>query len=82
MNRLLTVFIWIWVTGVLLLNFIGMAGFFLTMSFWEAVGKIQETYSPFNLWTHGLNVVLLLPVVAAYFWRDRRRKKARAMNSK
>ena len=82
MNRLLTVFIWIWVTGVLLLNFISMAGFFLTMSFWEAVAKIQDTYSPFNVWTHGLNVVLLLPAIAAYFWRDRRRNKAEATNPK
>ena len=72
MARFLTVFIWVWVGLVVALNVIGIIGLFLgapTVS--AGFEAFRETYSPFNLWTHGLNIILLLPVLGAWFWRDR-----------
>ena len=76
MVRGLTWFLWIWVGLVLLLNIVGSAGIILTAeTFWAGVEQIQDVYSPFNIWTHGLNLALLSPAIGAYFWRERSKQK-------
>jgi uncharacterized membrane protein len=75
MDKFLNGFIWGWAGLVALLNFMGIAGAFLTNDFLTAVGNIQEWYSPFNIWTHMLNLILLSPAIGAYFWLERRRNR-------
>jgi len=61
---------------VLLLNIVGSAGIILTAeTFWAGVEHIQDVYSPFNIWTHGLNMALLSPAIGAYLWRARLNQK-------
>lgn len=77
MDRGLSWFVRIWIGLVLLLNVAGVAGIFFTAeTFWAGVGQVQDVYSPFNLWTHGLNIALISPAIGAYFWRECRRKIA------
>lgn len=71
---------WFWRIGVglvVLANVAGITGMALTSdSIWSFIGSLQETYSPFNIWNWGLNIVLLLPVFGAYCWREKRRKNS------
>ena len=61
---------------VMLLNIAGIVGYAITTeSIWDFVSWVQETYSPFNLWTHGLNVILVSPAILTYFWRKKRNTK-------
>lgn len=78
MDRALTVFMWIWVAMVLLLNLVGIAGAFIARPFWEAVDQVQQWYSPFNLVNWGLNLVLLSPALGAAKWRAIRRRRLQA----
>ena len=76
MDKTLTWFFYIWGGLVVLLNLIGIAGSALTSpTFSDFVSWLQDTYSPFNLWNWGLNIVLLLPAFGAYAWREKRRKR-------
>ena len=71
-----TWFVRIWVGMVVALNLIGLAGFIVSSeSIGEAWSVISETYSPYNVWTHGLNLVLLSPALAVVFWRQRRNRR-------
>ena len=75
MDRGLTWFLWIWAGLVLLLNLASSAAIVLfAETFWAGIAQVQNVYSPFNLWTHGLNLALLSPAVGAYLWRERCRK--------
>lgn len=75
MDKTLTVFMWVWAVGVLLLNIFGIIGIFLaTDTFWEGLTRVRDTYHPFNLINYSLNVALLLPALGAYSWRERRRR--------
>jgi hypothetical protein len=66
----------IWMGLVMLLNIAGIVGYAITTeSIWDFVSWVQETYSPFNLWTHGLNVILVSPAILTYFWRKKRNTK-------
>lgn len=65
--KALTIFAYTWSTLVLLLNLVGMFGLGLR--------KTLEVYSPFNLNNWILNVVLLLPAVAALYWSERLKAK-------
>jgi hypothetical protein len=76
MDRFLTWFIFVWIGLVVIANLMGIAGTALTTnSFWDFLEWLQETYSPFNIWNWGLNILFLLPAIGAYAWRKRRRKK-------
>ena len=74
-NKLLNVFIKVWVGVVVTLNLMGVAGAFLGNDFWTAVGNIQEWYSPFNIWTHSLNIILVSPAIMVYLWLERQKKQ-------
>jgi hypothetical protein len=77
MDKVLTMFIYTWAGLVLLANVIGIAGMMVgAPSFWAGIARFQEVYSPFNVWTHGLNLVLLSPAIGAYVWRGKRRERA------
>jgi hypothetical protein len=53
MDRVLTMFLHAWVGLVLLANIIGIAGLMTgAPSYWAGVERVQEVYSPFNIWTH------------------------------
>ena len=75
MEKILGGFIWVWVSIICLFNLMGIAGAFLKSDFWNAVVEVQEWYSPFNIWTHGLNLILLSPAIATYMWLQRRRTR-------
>jgi hypothetical protein len=78
MHKILGGLIWIWVGIICLFNLAGIAGAFIGNDFLTAVGKVQEWYSPFNIWTHGLNLILLSPAIATYIWLEKRRKQDEA----
>ena len=67
MEKFWVLFIQIWVFFVIALNFLGVIGFAMeAQSILEFWAKLRETYQPFNFWTHGLNMLLLLPSILAY----------------
>ena len=73
MNKALLWFARIWLAAVILLNLAGSVGIILRAP--DAVTawiEITDVYSPFNLWTHGLNLVLVAPGIAALWIRARR----------
>ena len=66
----------IWFGLVILLNIAGIVGYAIAaQSIWDLVNWVQQTYSPFNIYTHALNLVLISPAIVTYFWRKRRFKK-------
>lgn len=74
MDRALTWFINIWAGLVVALNILSIVGFVIgAESFWQGWSRISDAYSPWNIWTHGLNMVLLSPAFAAYLWRRKLR---------
>lgn len=76
MDKSLSWFFRLWVALVVLLNLTGILGAALSsVSLGAFVQWMQETYSPFNIWTHGLNIALLLPAFGALIWRNKRREK-------
>ncbi|HKJ74304.1 MAG TPA: hypothetical protein VKA19_09340 [Alphaproteobacteria bacterium] len=74
MDKVLTWFIRVWIALAILVNVTAIIGFFLTApTFWAGLSKFWSIYSPFNLWNWVAEVVLILPAVGAYYWRDHRR---------
>lgn len=64
----------LWIGLVLILNILGLVGFSLNAdTFLDVVTYLRETYSPFNVWTHVLNLILLIPAFVAYRWENRLR---------
>jgi len=62
----------LWIGLVLILNILGLIGASLNGdSVLDIVNYLQETYSPFNVWTHTLNLILLAPAFVAYRWENR-----------
>ena len=62
----------LWTGLVLILNILGLIGASLNGdSVLDIVNYLQETYSPFNVWTHTLNLILLAPAFVAYRWENR-----------
>ena len=75
-------FVRIWVGLVVALNLLGIAGMLLTApSLWEGVTTVQEFYSPFHRWNWGLNMVLLLPAIGAYFLEKHLEARASRVSS-
>lgn len=60
-------FIKIWVFLVIVLNLSGVIGFAIAaQSLGEFWTILAETYQPLNFWTHGLNLLLLMPAILAH----------------
>ena len=77
MDTFLTWFWRLWVGLVILANIAGIVGTALTSdSFWTFLDWLQQTYSPFNIWNWGLNIVLLMPAFGAYWWKEKRKKSS------
>jgi uncharacterized membrane protein len=75
MDKTLTGFIWIWISLILLLNTLGIVGFFIhANSFWGGMQKVWDIYSPFNIINWVVELATLSPAIGAYFWRERRRR--------
>ena len=55
------------VVGVVLLNILGLIGAAMSAgSISDVIEYLSRTYSPFNIWTHGLNILLLTPSYFLY----------------
>ena len=79
LDKALTWFIYVWVCLIALFNVIAIIGFVLVApTLWAELGKIQETYSPFNVWNWLAEVISLSPALGAMVWRDRRRNRTLA----
>jgi hypothetical protein len=77
MDKTLTAFIWVWVSMILLANIFGIWGLFASAdSTDDAMQQFREIYSPTNIANWLLEIVALSPAIAAYIWRERRRKNA------
>ena len=77
MNRALSWFIKIWVAFAILVNVFSMISSFIGNSFWEGLGRIADTYSPFNVINFVMEIILFSPAIGAYLWLEHRRKKVR-----
>ncbi len=75
MDRVLTIFFYVWGGLFVAVNVVGIIGQFYLYGLAEGVSYIQEVYSPFNITNFVLSVVVLSPAIGAYYWRDRFRKK-------
>ena len=79
MDRTLTSFIWVWITLILIVNLFGIVGLFIGAdSTWQALQKVKEIYSPFNVMNWLLELLILSPALVAYVWRERRRSSGGA----
>ena len=77
MNNALKWFYIIWLGLVFGLNAVGIIGTYLsTQSLYETWLYVTETYSPFNVWNLALNLIISLPAIGAYIWREKRLKKS------
>ena len=75
MDRTLTSFIWAWITLILIVNLFGIVGLFMSAdSYGQALQEVRQIYSPFNVVNWLLELLILSPALAAYVWRERRRK--------
>ena len=80
MDRTLTSFIWVWITLILTVNLFGIVGLFIGAdSTWQALQKVKEIYSPFNVMNWLLELLILSPALVAYVWRERRRKSLQTL---
>lgn len=77
MDKLLTIFIYVWVGLIVALNIFGIAAMFYLHGFSAGLEYVQTTYSPFNLVNWAFTIVTLLPAIGAGWWRERRRAKER-----
>jgi hypothetical protein len=78
MDRSLTCFIRGWFAFAIALNLAAVGGIVLVVTgadFWSAWQWFAETYSPFNVITYAMELVLLSPAIGAYVLRQRRRAK-------
>ena len=75
MDRVLTIFIYIWVGLFVLVNLVGIIGQFYLHGFSGGISYIQEIYSPFNTINYIVTAVTLSPAIGAYYWREKRREK-------
>jgi hypothetical protein len=67
MDKLLRIFIHVWVGLVALINVGAIVGLIAgATSFWAGIARVQEMYSPFTLSTYLINAVLLSPAIGAY----------------
>lgn len=79
MNKALHWFIRIWIAMVILVNVAAIAGMFLSDGFWGGLGRVQDTYSPFNIINWIMEVVLLAPALLAAWWLEKRKQRATAI---
>lgn len=75
MDRVLTIFIYVWFGLFIAVNVIGIIGQFYLYGFSGGVSYIQEIYSPFNVVNYIVSVVVLSPAIGAFLWRNKRRAK-------
>ena len=75
MNRALKVFIGIWCAVAVCVNVIAIAGMFVHDGFWGGIGRMQDTYSPFNISNYIMEALLLSPALLAAWWLERRKQK-------
>lgn len=79
LDRALTWFASIWFGLVLAANLLSIIGLFVAApSIWDAIGRVQSVYSPFNLLNVTVELLSLSPGFLAILWRNRRRLKARS----
>ena len=77
MKRFLRIFVRVWLGLVIGANALGITGAFVgASSLSEAISTVRAWYSPFNLWTWGLNLVLASPAIGAYLIAERFQSKA------
>lgn len=72
MNKALQWFIRIWVSVVFLVNAAAIAGMFMHDGFWGGLSRMQDTYSPFNIFNWIMEVLLLSPALFAAWWFAKR----------
>jgi hypothetical protein len=75
MNKVLQWFIGIWIVFAVLVNVVSIAGMFMHDGFWGGLGRMQDTYSPFNIFNWIMEVVLLSPALLAAWWLEQRKKR-------
>jgi uncharacterized membrane protein len=76
MDVFLKRFISIWVGIAVLVNFVSIAGMFMHDGFWGGLGRVQDTYSPLNIFNWIMEVVLLSPALLAAWLLERRKSRA------
>ena len=76
MDRALTTFIYVWAGFIILANLVRIIEQFYLHGFSGGVSYIQEIYSPFNYINFIFTIVTLSPAIGAYYWREKRRRKA------
>lgn len=76
MDRLLTIFIYVWVGLFGLANLVGIVGQFYLYGFSGGIDYIQSVYSPYNILNFIAAAVTLSPAFGAYYWREKRRERS------
>lgn len=76
MNVFLKWFVNIWIGIAVLVNLVSIAGMFMHDGFWGGLGRVQHTYSPFNIVNWIMEVVLLSPALLAAWLLERRKSRA------
>ncbi|MER8422456.1 hypothetical protein [Mesorhizobium sp. M1403] len=82
MDKTLTWFIRIWIALALGVNVVAISGMFMANGFWGGLTHVQDTYSPYNIINYVMEVVLLSPALAAFWWQERRRSQRRPLTTR
>ena len=75
-DKALTWFANVWIGLIAILNIAAIVGILVgAPTLWDGIAKVQEIYSPFNVWNMVAEIVALSPAFGARVWRDRRLKR-------
>lgn len=70
MIRALKLFANVWLSGLLILNLVGIVGQFFIVGFSGGIDYVQETYNPFNIIGWAVLFISASPALVAYWWRN------------
>ncbi|TBB97187.1 hypothetical protein ELH39_07990 [Rhizobium ruizarguesonis] len=76
MNRALKIFISVWIAIAVIVNVVAIAGMFMHDGFWGGLARVQDTFSPFNIFNWIMEVILFAPAILASMWLERRKSRA------
>ena len=76
MDKPLLWFVRIWVGLIVSLNVVAIVGFFaVAPTFSQGWTDVRDTYTPLNVASWAVELIILSPAIGAYYWLQHRQKR-------